>query len=80
MVWDLLAAHYEHSSVTQDEMQAIRQAAFSFSRRVKSGDEWQVSLGRALAGAVLMWAASPTEENYARIKYASSEYESRRLT
>jgi hypothetical protein len=58
-VWDFLADfHHDRESVTEEAWAAIRTAAFRFSREVKPADIWQVTYGRALAGAVLLSSMS----------------------
>jgi hypothetical protein len=62
--WDFLSDHHVYGSVTDGQRDAIRTAAFRFSREVTPGDAWQVTYGRRLAGAVLAWANDPTPENH----------------
>lgn len=57
--WDFLSDHHVYGSVTDGQRDAIRTAAFRFSREVTPGDAWQVTYGRRLAGAVLAWANGP---------------------
>lgn len=63
-VWDFLSAyHHDAASVTEEDWAAIRTAAFRFSREVKPADIWEVIYGRALAGAVLVFADDDSPEN-----------------
>jgi hypothetical protein len=81
-VWDFLADHPETSSVTDADKAAIRTTAFRFSREVTPSDVWQVSKGRDLALAVIVWANSSEDDsakNYATLKRASQRYERKRL-
>lgn len=64
--WDFLAEyHNDPESFTEERLAAIRTAAFRFSRGVKPADDWEVTYGRRLAGALLMWADDPSPENLA---------------
>jgi hypothetical protein len=74
--WDFLAQyHHDRESVTEDAWAAIRLAAFKFSREVKPSDIWQVNYGRALAGAVLIFADDDSPENLRAVERASRKYE-----
>lgn len=75
-VWDFLSAyHHDAASVTEEAWAAIRLAAFKFSREVKPADIWEVTYGRALAGAVLIFADDDSPENLRALERASRKYE-----
>jgi len=78
-VWDFLSEHRVAGSVTDEARDAIRTAAFRFSREVQSSDIWQVTYARRLAAAVLVWADAGTEESFKAIERASRRYEEFRL-
>jgi hypothetical protein len=80
-VWDFLSEHRVAGSVTHEARDAIRTAAFRFSREVQSSDIWQVTYARRLAAAaaVLVWADAGTEESFKAIERASRRYEEFRL-
>lgn len=80
-VWDFLAEyHHAPEAFTDERMAAIRTAAFRFSRGVKPADDWRVTYGRRLAGALLMWADDPSPENLRALERASRQYEALRIS
>lgn len=74
-VWDFLSEHRVAGSVTDEARDAIRTAAFRFSREVQSSDIWQVTYARRLAGAVLVWADAGTAGCFRELEHASRRYE-----
>jgi hypothetical protein len=80
-VWDFLSAyHHDAASVTEEDWAAIRTAAFKFSREVRPLDMWQVTYGRRLAGAVLVFADDDPPENLRALERASRKFEELRIS
>jgi hypothetical protein len=78
-VWDFLSEHRVAGSVTDEARDAIRTAAFRFSREVQSSDIGQVTYARRLAAAVLVWANAGMEERFKAVERASRRYEELRI-
>jgi hypothetical protein len=78
-VWDFLSEHHVTGSVTDEQRDAIRTAAFKFSREVRPADIWQVTFGRRLAAAVLSWANSGTPGSFKAVEHVSRLYEELRI-
>ena len=77
--WDVIADYRHDPALVTDEIRAeVRTAAFKFSRNAPPGDDWRVTYGRHLAGALLFWFQDESPESFRALELSSREFENLR--